>query len=58
MRRVHRAGNLDRIRCAHRGERPHLGADVHVHTTLSMADNGLDQNACQGDSLNLALSSN
>src|SRR5690348_5980315 len=34
------------------------GADAHVHTTLSMADNGLDQNACQGDSLNLALTSN
>jgi hypothetical protein len=34
------------------------GADVHVHTTLSMADNGLNQDACQGDSLSLALTSN
>jgi hypothetical protein len=34
------------------------GGDVHVHTTLSMAETGLNQDACQGDSLNLALSSN
>ena len=34
------------------------GADAHVHTTLSMNDDGTNQDACQGDSLNLALTSN
>ncbi len=34
------------------------GADAHVHTTLSMADNNANQDDCKGDSLNLALTSN
>jgi hypothetical protein len=34
------------------------GGNAVVHTTLSMADSGENQDACQGDSLNLALTSN
>jgi hypothetical protein len=33
------------------------GADYHVHTTLSMADNGANQDDCKGDTLSLALTS-